>query len=184
MKKLNFKTGINLRELPDMLRTQVQKLSENSAKATPKQRLIAVCSIVGVLCLIIFFVIIVPKMRTESAANLAYEKNRTGYHFMLQNAAKVVSTPQKDVSQIPVRNAAIKVASEVGLEGSVIVKADKNNTAIVEIEASQRYSFINKFIYTLENKYGVTVDELSLDKKGDGLVYVANMRLVRLEREE
>ena len=54
----------------------------------------------------------------------------------------------------------------------------------MEIESAVPFSGIIQALDKLESDYGITVDDISIDKQGDGLVYVSRLSLIRLTEED
>ena len=127
---------------------------------------------------------IYPKVRSLQQSQKNLNRAKTGYNFILQNAFRVaeggVQSSPDDAT--PVEQAATKAVEQAGIKASS-VKAIGNAKVQVQIDDAVPFSDINKMLANLEKGFGITVDEISLDKQGDGVIYVSRLVLIRLDRE-
>jgi type II secretory pathway component PulM len=171
-------------KLKTMVKSKFLLLIQRSQRSSKKEKLIASCVSILIVLIALFYIFINPKFVELRSAGIALDRAKSGYNFILQNASKVNSTPVQVIdNSMSVQKSAILAAKENGIQGAVIKEIDARH-ASVEIEDAKSYAKINQMLRTLENKYGVTVDEITLDKQGDAVVYIANLQLIRLDKDE
>ena len=184
IRKVDLKK-ITLKDLVSLIQNKLHALQNRSQQVSKKEKiLIYTCAALAVL-LIIFYAFIKPKVDEYQSYEAGLARAKSGYNFILQNASKVTaaSTTQHVDTTTTVEDAINRALQDAGIKDAVL-RPGSENDMYVEIEEAQLYSRVNQMIKILETNYGVTVDELTLDKIGEGLVYIANMKLIRLETEE
>lgn len=175
---------MKMENLQFLLKAKITILAQQVKQSTKKQKIIFGCVVGFLILLVLFFVFINPKFKELHSASIALERAKSGYNFILQNASKVSNNANFSIdTSLSVQKSAIMAAKESGIKGAVIKEIDESH-ATIEIEDAQQYIKITQMLRILENKYGVTVDEITLDKQGDGIVYLANLVLVRLDKDE
>ncbi len=139
----------------------------------------------ALLIITIFFLLLIyPKVQDYRRAESALERAKGGYSFILKNASRV--TPSSVVSidsTRDVKSATESILKTLGVK-DFIVRAQDHDQAQAEIEEAMPLSKVMTLLTKLETDFGVTVDEISLDKQGDGVVYVTKLVLIRLSRED
>lgn len=177
--------NLNFANLGSHLKSKIETLAQNSKKRSKKEIFLISTAIVLVLFIIFFYVLIRPVLTEYNNVQAGLERAINGYNFMLQNASKV--TQNRNDTNIDystsIENAVRRALEEQGIQNAT-VKPEGEHVIYVEMEDSLQYSKVNRMIKICEARYGITVDELTLDKTGEGIVYVANMKLVRLGSEE
>ena len=76
------------------------------------------------------------------------------------------------------------MANEINLTGVNAFEKNDKNTVTVTIKNALPYAKVADLLTKLEKSYGITVNDIVLDKQGDGVVYVTRLIVVRLEEGE
>ena len=161
-----------------------QSLNSDFSKKTSREKVLIVVLICIVCIALIFTVGIKPKMTKMKQAQTGLERAKSGYNYILQNASKVnsnkLATP--DLKR-GVADCVATTANDNKLK-KVSVKVDPKDKNKVKVQTDEAVSYVSvvNFITELENRFGITVDEITLDKQGDGIVYISNLVLIRLEK--
>lgn len=157
-------------------------------QALNRKTRIAILSGAGVIFVLAFyFMMIAPRMQQLDIANQAVERAKTGYAFIINNAPALKNATNNagivNLS-IPVKDAVFQVANEINLTGVNAFEKNDKNTVTVTIKNALPYAKVADLLTKLEKSYGITVNDIVLDKQGDGVVYVTRLIVVRLEEGE
>ncbi len=157
------------------------------SRRTPRENAIMAAALAVLLIAGIFFLGVKPRLDQLRNARAGLEKARSGYSYILHNASRV--GPRKSAAvpdlgrKIP---ECVSAAARKNRLAGLNAVPDKKDPERVRVQSDEPVSYrdIINFVADLETGYGVTVDEITLDKQDDGMVYVSNMILVRLEKGE
>lgn len=157
-------------------------------QALNRKTRIAILSGAGVIFVLAFyFMMIAPRMQQLDIANQAVERAKTGYAFIINNAPALKNATNNagivNLS-IPVKDAVFQVANEINLTGVNAFEKNDKNTVTVTIKNALPYAKVADLLTKLEKSYGITVNDIVLDKQDDGVVYVTRLIVVRLEEGE
>ena len=151
---------------------------------TYREKMVLGLLLAMIILLIFFSFLIYPKVRDVRKSEMALEGAKSGYSFLLTNASRVTPGSQRAVNS----TTSVRAAADNLLRASKItrykLRAQGDNKADVEIESAVPFSGIIQALDKLESDYGITVDDISIDKQGDGLVYVSRLSLIRLTEED
>ncbi len=162
-------------------------LKKGLSHKTSREKVILAVGITIAVFMFLFVVGIRPKLNQLKNAQLSLDRAKSGYNYILQNASRVspqdVTRPDlgrrmEECVVIAARNNKIK-----GVNVISDYNKEKNKVKVQTDEVASYISVMN-FVTELENRFGVTVDQITLDKQGDGIVYISNMILVRLDKGE
>ncbi|WP_019000724.1 type II secretion system protein GspM [Succinimonas amylolytica] len=151
---------------------------------TYREKMVLGLLLAMIILMVFFSLLIYPKVRDVRKAEMALEGAKSGYSFLLTNASRVTPGSQGVVNS----STSVRAAADNLLRTAKItrykLRAQGDNKADVEIESAVPFSGIIQALSKLESDYGITVDDISIDKQGDGLVYVSRLSLIRLTGEE
>lgn len=175
-----------MRELSSRLSGGFRGSGKKFSSKSSREKVVFAVGVSLALIMLVFIVGIRPNLNKMKNAKMSLERAKSGYNYILQNASKV--TPQNRVQPDlgrRIEECVIISARNNKLDGlNVTPVAKEKNRVKVQSDNAVSYVSVINFITELENRFGVTVDQITLDKQGDGIVYISNMILIRLEKGE
>lgn len=177
-----------MHELRDRLSGQFsfsgKKLAGSFSQKSSREKVVFAVGISLAVILLVFIVGIRPNLNKMKNAQLSLERAKSGYNYILKNASRVTpqNRAQPDLAR-KIEECVVISAKNNRLDTlNVTPVAKERNRVKVQSDDAVSYAAVINFITELENRFGVTVDQITLDKQGDGVVYISNMILVRLDK--